>query len=114
VLTAFAAGRFCSAVGLYGVPHRRRAARGIGVLALAPAHCVLGMVVKRGVLLIRLGLLLGFAGAWGGVCCNRCAERCLRSRDVHDRAGRLAAMSLVACYLPARRAAVVIDPLKSE
>jgi putative ABC transport system permease protein len=74
---------------------------------------VLGLILKQGMLLVGVGLLIGFAGALA-------AARVLRSllfeTDVYDPVTfaivplLLAMVSLAACYVPARRAATV-DPM---
>jgi ABC-type lipoprotein release transport system permease subunit len=71
------------------------------------------MVVKQGCVLVGLGLLVGLAGALGAV---RLLRSLLHGTEAYDLATFgivplvLAAVSLLACYLPARRAAGV-DPM---
>ncbi len=118
LLGAFASGALLlAAIGLYGmlafgVAQRTRE---IGVrLALgATRQEVLGLVVRQGMTLTLAGLALGTAGATG-------ASRLLRGLlyqtapfDVLTFAsvpGVLATVALIACYLPARRAAG-IEPM---
>jgi predicted permease len=117
-LAGFAAGALLlAAIGLYGVLAFvvAQQTREIGVrLALgAKPGQVLALVVERGMRLVAIGLVLGLASALG-------AARLLRSLlyDTHTYDPLtfaavpvlLAAVSLFACYLPARRAATV-DPV---
>jgi putative ABC transport system permease protein len=118
VLTAFAAGALLLAsIGLYGVLAFAVAqrTREIGVrLALgAPRGTVLKLILKQGMLLVAIGLVIGLAGALGAA---RLLGSLLYETDIYDPATfvmvpvLLAMVSLAACYLPARRAAV-LDPL---
>ena len=117
-LAGFAGGALLlAAIGLYGVLAFvvARQTREIGVrMALgAKRGQVLALVVERGMRLVAIGLVLGLASALG-------AARLLRSLlyDTHSYDPLtfvavpvlLAAVSLCACYLPARRAATV-DPV---
>ena len=117
-LTAFAAGALLLAgIGLFGVLAFGVAqrTREIGVrVALGAARAeVLGMVVKQGMLLVAIGLLIGLAGS---LAATRVLQSLLYETDVYDPltfatvALLLAVVSLAACYVPARRAAVV-DPM---
>jgi putative ABC transport system permease protein len=118
VLTAFAAGALLlAAIGLYGVLAFGVAqrTREIGVrLALGAARSeVLGLILKQGMMLVGVGLVIGLAGA---VAATRVLRSLLFETDVYDPmtfaivAVLLAVVSLAACYVPARRAAVV-DPM---
>jgi predicted permease len=118
VLTAFAAGALMlAAIGLYGVLAFGVAqrTREIGVrLALGAARGeVLRLIVKQGMLLVALGLVLGLAGSLAAA---RLLQTLLYETEVYDPMTFalvpviLAIVSLAACYLPARRAAVV-DPM---
>jgi putative ABC transport system permease protein len=115
VLTAFAAGALLlAAIGLYGVLAFAVAqrTREIGVrIALGASHrSVLGMVVRQGMALVGLGLLVGFAGA---IAVTRLMTSLLYRTRAFDPLTFaavpivLAAVALLACYLPARRAAHV-------
>ena len=118
VLTAFAAGALLLAsIGLYGVLAFAVAqrTREIGVrLALgAPRQNVLGLILRQGMMLVAAGLLIGLAGSLGA---TRLLRSLLYETDIYDPATfvvvpvLLAVVSLAACYLPARRAAI-LDPL---
>ena len=118
VLTAFAAGALLLAsIGLYGVLAFGVAqrTREIGVrLALgAPRANVLSLILKQGMLLVAIGLVIGLAGSIGA---SRLLRSLLYETDIYDPLTflvvpvLLAAVSMAACYLPARRAAV-LDPL---
>ena len=118
VLTAFAAGALLlAAIGLYGVLAFTvsQRTREIGVrLALGAARSeVLGLILKQGMLLVGVGLVIGFAGA---IAATRVLRSLLFETDVYDPITfaivpvLLAVVSLAACYVPARRAAVV-DPM---
>ena len=118
VLGGFAAGALLLAsIGLYGmlaftVSQRRRE---IGVrLALgARREHVLRRVIGQGLALVAVGLALGAACAFAVA---RLLRAVLFETDVHDPLVFVAApvllmlVALVACYLPARRAAAV-DPM---
>jgi ABC-type antimicrobial peptide transport system permease subunit len=74
---------------------------------------VLGEVLREGMQLAGLGLAVGIAGAFaaGRVLASLLSE--VKSGDpviFVATAGLLAAVALVACYLPARRAAK-LDPM---
>jgi predicted permease len=118
VLTAFAAGALLLAgIGLYGVLAFvvAQRTREIGVrLALGAARSeVLGLVLKQGMLLVGIGLVIGLAGSFAA---TRVLRTLLFETEVYDPLTfaivpvLLAAVSLAACYVPARRAAVV-DPM---
>ena len=117
-LTAFAGGALLlAAIGLYGVLAFGVAqrTREIGVrVALGAARAeVLGLILKRGMLLAGLGLVIGLAGA---LAATRVLQSLLYETEIYDPLTfaivplLLAAVSLAACYVPARRAAVV-DPM---
>ena len=118
VLTAFAAGALLLAsIGLYGVLAFAVAQRtreiGVRIALGAPREDVLGLILKQGMVLVAAGLLIGLAGSLGA---TRLLRSLLYETDIYDPATfvvvpvLLAAVSLAACYLPARRAAV-LDPL---
>ena len=118
VLTGFAAGALLlAAIGLYGVLAFGVAqrTREIGVrLALGAARSeVLGLIVKQGMVLVAIGLVIGLAGSLAAA---QLLRTLLYETEVYDPMTfaivpvLLAIVSLAACYLPARRAAVV-DPM---
>jgi predicted permease len=118
VLTAFAAGALLlAAIGLYGVLAFGVAqrTREIGVrLALGAARAeVLGLIVKQGMLLVAIGLAIGLAGS---LAATRVLQSLLYETEAYDPMTfaivpiLLGLVSLAACYVPARRAAVV-DPM---
>jgi putative ABC transport system permease protein len=118
VLTAFAGGALLLAgIGLFGVLAFGVAqrTREIGVrVALGAARAeVLRLIVKQGMVLVSIGLVIGFAGS---LAATRLLQSLLYETDVYDPITfaivpvLLALVSLVACYVPARRAAVV-DPM---
>jgi putative ABC transport system permease protein len=118
VLTGFAGGALLlAAVGLYGVLAFvvAQRTREIGVrVALGAARAqVLGLILKQGMVLVGVGLLMGLAGSLAAA---RVLRTLLFETDVYDPATfaivpvLLAVVAFAACYLPARRAAV-LDPL---
>jgi len=118
VLGGFAAGALLlAAIGLYGVLAFAVAqrTREIGVrVALGAARSeVLGLILKQGMVLVGAGLVIGLAGSLAAV---RVLRTLLFETEVYDAATfaivpvLLGAVALVACYVPARRAAVV-DPV---
>jgi putative ABC transport system permease protein len=118
VLSAFAGGALLlAAVGLYGtlafgVTQRTREI-GVRVALGATRREVLRLVVGRGMSLTILGLALGLAGA---LAVTRLMTSLLYQTEPLDLTtfasvtGVLAAVALLSCYLPARRAARV-DPM---
>ena len=113
VLAAFALGALLlAAIGLYGVLAFSvgRRTREIGVrLALGADRAgVIRLVVRQGMTLVALGLVLGIAGA---IAAGRVMTSLLYETQWHDPATfaivplLLIAVSLLACFLPARRAA---------
>jgi ABC-type antimicrobial peptide transport system permease subunit len=118
VLTGFATGALMlAAIGLYGVLAFivAQRTREIGVrLALGAARSeVLGLILKQGMVLVGAGLVIGLAGA---LAATRVLRSMLFETDIYDPLTfaivpvLLALVSLAACYVPARRAAVV-DPM---
>jgi hypothetical protein len=118
VLAVFAAGALViAAVGLYGVlafgVSQRTREIGVRIALGAEARSVVGLVVRRGMLLTGGGLAAGAA-------CAAVAARLLRTivyeTSIYDPWTLvivpvvLALVALVACYLPARRASR-IDPV---
>ena len=123
-MAGFAAGALLlAAIGLYGVLAFGVAqrTREIGVrIALGASHgSVLGMVVRQGMTLVAVGVILGLAAAASGA---RVMGSLLYETTPYDPwtfAGApilLVCVALVACYLPARRAARVepIVALRNE
>jgi putative ABC transport system permease protein len=118
VLTAFAAGAvLLAAIGLYGVLAFAvaRRTREIGVrVALGASHgSVLRLVVRQGMLLVGAGLGLGLIASAGVV--RLLVSLLYRTRPFDPWTFGavplvLAAVGLLACYMPARRAARV-DPM---
>jgi len=117
LLAAFAAVALAlAAVGVYGVISYavRRRTREIGVrVALgADRGSILGLVVKRGMVPVAIGLVLGVAGS---LALHRLVERFLFQVSATDPvlyaglAAFLTATALAACLIPARRATTV-DP----
>jgi predicted permease len=116
-LTGFAVGALLlAAIGLYGVLAFAVAQRtreiGVRVALGAERAQVIALVLKRGMRLVALGLLLGLPSALAAA---RLLQSLLYETRAHDPLtfaavpALLTAVSLAACYLPARRAAAV-DP----
>ncbi|HSR50592.1 MAG TPA: ABC transporter permease [Acidobacteriota bacterium] len=105
-----------AAVGLYSVlsytVSRRRQEFGIRMALGARMSDILALVMRQGLAVSLLGVVLGLAAAWGvsrwigGLLFNVSPTDPLTFAGV---AGGLAAVALLACYRPARRAAKV-DP----
>src|SRR5262245_36180666 len=118
LLAVFAAlALLLSAIGIYGVISYTVAQRTheIGVRAAlgAPAKALVGMVIRNGMTLTFIGLILGFAGAIGLTRLLGTLLFGVGPRDPLTLSGSgaiLAAVALLACYVPARRAAR-LDPL---
>jgi predicted permease len=118
-------GLILSAIGLAGVTAyavaQRKREIGIRMALGANKGQVLRLVLREGIALIAVGTLLGFAGA---VLVDKALEAAtsvladalaMGTNDPRLLVGApalLAALALVACYVPAR-AAVRIDPLKA-
>ncbi len=108
---------FLAGVGIYGVlaymVTQRTREIGIRMALGSSAERIFQLIVREGILLLALGFSLGFAGTLG---LSRYVESVLfgvRSLDptvLASVAGLLAAVALIACVLPARRAARV-DPM---
>jgi predicted permease len=106
-----------AAIGIYGVLSYavRQRTREIGIrMSLGASRGrVLGEVLREGMRLAILGLAVGIAGAFAA---SRVLASLLSEVKPGDpvifvaTAGLLAAVALVACYLPARRAAK-LDPM---
>jgi putative ABC transport system permease protein len=106
-----------AAVGLYGVLSYAVAQRtheiGLRMALGAQVRDVLKLVVVRGMKLTLLGLAIGLAGA---IVLTRVLKTLLFNVSTTDPltfasvAGLLLGVTLLACYLPARRA-IEVDPL---
>jgi len=106
-----------SAMGIYGVMAysvaTRRQEIGIRVALGARPADILRIVLGSGVKLAAAGLLIGMAGAWAG---TRVLSSLLYGVTPHDPwtflviAVVMAAVTVLACYLPARRA-MRVDPV---
>jgi ABC-type antimicrobial peptide transport system permease subunit len=118
VLTAFAAGALLLAgIGLFGVlafgVAQRTREIGVRVALGAARSAVVGLILKQGMLLVAVGLVIGLAGS---LAATRVMRSLLYETDVYDPMTfaivpvLLAVVSLAACYVPARRAAIV-DPM---
>jgi ABC-type antimicrobial peptide transport system permease subunit len=118
LLIAFAGlALFLASIGLYGVLSYLVAQRtreiGVRIALGASRASVVRSVIGRGAALTGVGLVIGLVGAWAitrmmqgfFIACLRAIPR--RSRQS---ARLLVAIALIACWLPARRAASV-DPL---
>ena len=106
-----------SAIGIYGVMAyavaTRRREIGIRVALGAGPGDVLRTVLGSGITLASAGLLIGLAGAFAG---SRVLGSLLYDVTPHDPwtfaaiAAMMAAVTLIACYVPARRA-MRVDPV---
>jgi ABC-type antimicrobial peptide transport system permease subunit len=106
-------------VGLYGVLSyavaRRRREIGVRIALGAGRNAVLGLVLREAMALVAIGLVLGLAGSLG-------VSRLVQSLASGVPAGNpiflavacgiMVVTSLLAAYLPARRAASV-DPMRA-
>lgn len=118
LLTAFAAcALLLSLLGIYGVMSysvsQQTREMGVRMAFGASSQAILGLVLKRGLTIVLSGLALGWAGA-------AALSRVLQSQLFEVRALEpsvfmtagwiLFAVAMLACYLPAKRAAAV-DPM---
>ena len=112
-------GLILAAIGLYGVMSyavsRRTREIGIRMALGARAGAVAGLVVRQGMVLAAIAMLLGWPAAW---MLSKLASSFLYGIQPHDLLTFtvvpffLAGIALVACWLPARRAAS-IDPVQA-
>src|SRR5215813_3651036 len=118
LLGAFAAlGLILAAIGIYGVISytvvQRTGEFGIRLALGAQSRDVLLLVLRKGTLLILMGILLGGAGAYAVGKLLIAVVPSLPTRDplaVAITSAVLIVVALIACYIPARRATRV-DPL---
>jgi putative ABC transport system permease protein len=112
-----------TATGLYGVLafHVSQRTNEIGIrLALGASNStLLGMILKRGLILVGAGLLLGMVGAYSGSLLIRqllFETQPLDPATYVSAVGFLALVALAACFLPAWRATRIslVDVLRSE
>ena len=107
---------FLAAIGIYGVMAysvtQRTQEIGLRMALGAPPAQVIRLFLRQGLRLVMLGLVLGFAGAW---IVARLLTSLLYGVSPHDPPTFaivpiiLAAVALLACWLPSRRA-TRIDP----
>jgi ABC-type antimicrobial peptide transport system permease subunit len=103
-----------SGVMAYTVAQRTREF-GIRVAVGAQRGAIVQLVLKEGMLLTALGVAVGSAGSWGLV---RSIQSMLFGIQPHDALtfisvpSLLAVVALLACWLPARRAAKV-NPIEA-
>jgi ABC-type antimicrobial peptide transport system permease subunit len=124
LLSVFAAlGLVLSAVGLYGVVANLVAQRipeiGIRMALGAQVRDVLWMVLRQGMILALTGAGIGLAFAWGLIRVLKALLPAIPGSDPLALAcvtATLVLVALLACWLPARRAASVdpISALRSE
>ena len=120
LIAAFAVGALVlAAMGLFGIVSatvtRRRPELGIRMALGADAGRVLRMVLADGMVLVGLGLLVGIPGVWAA---GRVLRGILIGISPFDPltllavGAALAAVTALACWIPARRV-TVIDPARS-
>ncbi len=108
---------FLAALGIYGVMAYSVAQRtqeiGVRMALGAQPRTVVMMILRHGLRLVSIGLALGFVAAWFTA---QLLVSLLHGIEPHDPPTfalvplLLAAVALVACYLPSRRA-TLIDPI---
>ncbi len=114
-----AASLLLASLGVYGVMayavSLRRQEIGIRIALGATRNTVLGLVLKKGVFLAGIGSIIGILGAWG---VTRVMDSILYQINPLDPVTfsivptSLISITLLACYLPARRA-TKIDPMEA-
>jgi ABC-type antimicrobial peptide transport system permease subunit len=116
-------GLVLAAVGLYGVMSYAvsRRTREIGIRMALGAHAgaVARLVVRQGMVLAAIAVLLGWPAAW---MLSKLASSFLYGIQPHDMVTFIAVpiflafIALIACWLPARRAASVnpVEALRTE
>jgi putative ABC transport system permease protein len=120
MLTAFAVmGLVLTAVGIYGVisyaASRRTHEIGVRMALGAKSNNVLALVIRKGLMLILIGVVVGVAGA---LALTRVLKSLLYGVTATDPVTFIAvsllltAVGLLACYIPARRA-TKIDPMNA-
>jgi predicted permease len=104
-------------IGIYGVMAfsvtQRTHEIGIRMALGAERNSVLGLIVRQGLRLTLVGVTIGLAGAWGLTRFLTSFLYGVRSTDLATFAlvsAALVAVSVLACYIPARRATKV-DPM---
>jgi ABC-type antimicrobial peptide transport system permease subunit len=112
-----------TAIGLYGVLayHVSQRTNEIGIrLAMGASNAtLLGMFLKRGLILIGIGLALGLVGAYSGSLVIQTLLYETKPLDATTYLGAVAFLgfvALAACFLPAWRATRVslVEVLRSE
>jgi putative ABC transport system permease protein len=112
-----------TAIGLYGVIayHVSQRMNELGIrLAMGASNAtLLGMILKRGMVLVGIGLILGAVGAYSGSLLIRqlmFETQPLDATAYSGAIGLLGLVALAACFLPAWRATRVnlVDVLRSE
>ncbi len=124
LLTAFALlGVALASLGIYGVIARTVAQRsgefGVRMALGAPVAAIIGLVLKAGLRLALTGIALGLLGAYG---LSRGLNAVIPLMQLDAGAviaavtGGLLLIGLLACYLPARKAARInpVDALRNE
>ena len=108
---------FLAALGLYGIltysVTRRTREIGIRIALGSPRTKICGLIVRQGIIMVGLGILIGVLVS---LSCGPLMRHFVYGVTPHDPANMicvtalLAGIAILACWLPARRAAHV-DPL---
>ncbi|MGQ0643702.1 MAG: FtsX-like permease family protein [Gemmatimonadaceae bacterium] len=118
-----AAAVLLAAIGIFGVLSRNVAARvkefGVRLALGASPRAVVALVVRRGLVLVLLGIVFGVAGAFALTGFLRTLLFGVAPRDLATYIAApvlFALVALVACWLPARRATTAdpLDALRGE